>query len=323
MVKQALVSVIVPVYNVEQYLDQCVQTICNQDYDNLEIILVDDGSADSSGMMCDQWNIRDNRIKVIHKANGGLSDARNTGIKNARGEYLCFIDSDDLVTKDLISHLYQIINEYNAGISACGIAHLYEAHELTIKPEWQTRLLTADDAICEMLYQTTFLVPACGKLYRRSCFEGVSFPVGMRFEDAAVMGDLFEAAGKIAVSSKQGYIYRHRANSITTSKFSASDLDIIKIANKYLCRYENSSVNLRHAAVAFAVTSYLRVCLNAPEDEKYSDVVASCEEYIRQHWIEVTTDSHARKKARIGAALFALIGKRIRRIYRRIPRWSA
>lgn len=321
--EQALVSVIVPVYNVEQYLDQCLQSICNQTYKNLEIILVDDGSTDSSGKMCDQWDSRDDRIKVIHKANGGLSDARNTGIESAHGEYFCFVDSDDLVAEDLISHLYQIMNEYGAGISACGIAHLYESRELTIKQGWQVRLLTADEAICEMLYQTSFLVPAWGKLYRRTCFESIRFPVGMRFEDVAIMGDLFDVAGKIAFSSKQGYIYRHRANSITTSRFSPNDLDIVKIVNKYLRCYEGSTSNLQHAAVAFAVTSYLRVCLNAPKDEKYKHVVASCEEYIKHHWTEVALDSHVRKKARIGAVLFALIGTRIRRIYRRIPRWSA
>lgn len=321
--KRALVSVVVPVYNVEQYLDQCVQSICDQSYDNLEIILVDDGSTDSSGKMCDQWGSRDGRIKVIHKSNGGLSDARNVGIKSARGEYLCFIDSDDLVTEDLISHLYQIMNEYSAGIGACGIAHLYDSRELTIKPDWQVRLLTADEAICEMLYQTSFLVPAWGKLYKRECFENIRFPVGMRFEDVAIMGDLFDVAGKIAFSSKQGYIYRHRANSITTSKFSPNDLDIVKIADKYLRRYEEPKSKLQRAAVAFTVTSYLRVCLNAPDDEKYRNVVTDCEEYIKQHWVEVALDSHARKKARIGAALFALIGTRVRRIYRRIPRWNA
>lgn len=320
--KQVLVSVIVPVYNVEQYLDQCVKSILDQDYENLEIILVDDGSTDSSGKMCDQWASRDKRIKVIHKVNGGLSDARNTGLKCAHGDYFCFIDSDDLVSEDFVSYLYQIINDYNVGIAACGIVHFFESRELNSKSDCRVRILTSNEAICEMLYQTSFLVPACGKLYRRTCFDNICFPVGMRFEDAAIMVDLFERAEGIALSAKQGYYYRHRADSITSSKFSPHDLDIIKIANKYLRRFKDSSLDLQRAAVAFSVTSYLRVCLNAPQDEKYKDIISNCEEYIKRHWVEVAMDSHARKKARVGAALFALVGMRVRKIYRRIPRWS-
>ncbi|MBR1540013.1 MAG: glycosyltransferase [Clostridia bacterium] len=117
--EEELISIIVPVYKVEKYLDKCINSIVSQTYKNLEVILVDDGSPDSCGKMCDEWTQKDTRIKVIHKENGGLSDARNFGLDCAKGKYIQFVDSDDYIEKDMIEFLYKNLKENNADISIC------------------------------------------------------------------------------------------------------------------------------------------------------------------------------------------------------------
>lgn len=120
-----MISIIIPVYNVEQYLDKCLQSVINQTYQDIEIILVDDGSSDSSGILCDKWKEKDSRIKVIHKSNGGLSNARNVGIEQANGEYLMFIDSDDIVANDLCKVLFEMLKNNHADISICNATHIF------------------------------------------------------------------------------------------------------------------------------------------------------------------------------------------------------
>ena len=120
------ISIIVPIYNVEQYLDKCVESLVNQTYKNLEIILVDDGTKDKSGEMADLWSIKDDRIKVIHKKNGGLSDARNAGIKIATGEYITFMDSDDYINYRMYEILMNNLEKYNADISVCAVKKVYK-----------------------------------------------------------------------------------------------------------------------------------------------------------------------------------------------------
>ena len=127
-----LISVIVPVYNVEKYLDKCIQSIVDQTYTNLEIILVDDGSPDNSGAICDEWAEKDNRIKVIHKANGGLSDARNAGLDIATGEYIAFVDSDDYIELDFYDKLYNVIKATNCDISICNLRKVYENNNVSV-----------------------------------------------------------------------------------------------------------------------------------------------------------------------------------------------
>lgn len=121
-----MISIIIPVYNVEQYLDKCLQSVIHQTYQDIEIILVDDGSSDNSGILCDKWQEKDSRIKVIHKSNGGVSNARNVAIEQANGEYLMFIDSDDIVSDDLCKVLFEMLKNNNADISICNATHIFD-----------------------------------------------------------------------------------------------------------------------------------------------------------------------------------------------------
>ena len=153
-----LISIVVPVYNVEKYLGTCVESILKQTYSNIEVILVDDGSTDCSGKMCDHYMGQDERIKVIHKKNGGLSDARNKGIIQAEGEYITFIDSDDVVSSDYVEYLYNILEENDGDIAICNPVHCYPNEKIVFEQETFKRVYKAEDAIVEMLYQKSFLV---------------------------------------------------------------------------------------------------------------------------------------------------------------------
>lgn len=223
-----LISVIVPVYNVENYVKKCVWSIQKQTYANLEIILVDDGSTDSSGVICDELRASDERIKVIHKKNGGLSDARNIGIENATGEFLNFVDSDDYLSAECIDTLYKLISKYNADIS---VVRLYKTYtrECNEKSAYEkVKMYTKQDAIREMLYARDFTASACAKLYKRELFESIRFPYGKLSEDVFTIYDVINQAEQIVYSNKIGYYYYTRPGSIINSKFSSRQMDVVE-----------------------------------------------------------------------------------------------
>ena len=226
-VSDPLISVIVPVYNVDKYLSKCIDSIVAQTYSNLEIILVDDGSKDTSGAICDEYEKKDSRIRVIHKENGGLSDARNCGIAAARGDYIGLIDSDDYIDEDMYSTLYKLLAENNAQISMCGLYDVYESIPVEQVSEIRTLCVSRTEAMKMVLEAKTVSVTAVNKLYERSMFDNVKYPVGRTAEDAFVILHLLELADRIAITNERKYYYFHRENSITTRSFSKKDFDAI------------------------------------------------------------------------------------------------
>lgn len=212
-----LISVIVPVYNVEAYIEKCLQSICGQTYHNLEIILVDDGSTDASGTVCDKYAVRDSRIKVVHQPNGGLSVARNTGLEQATGEYLAFVDSDDWIESDMYEFLYRLLIENNADIAIC--SHFVEKpFPIKVKCSQERAIAFTRAQAMEMLVQDRIIRNyVWDKLYKRSLFENISFPQAQWYEDLAIMCKVFHQAHKIAMHSVPKYHYVIRENSITGS----------------------------------------------------------------------------------------------------------
>lgn len=219
------ISVIIPVYKVEAYLDQCVASVVAQSYTNLEIILVDDGSPDRCPQMCDAWAEKDNRIKVIHKTNGGISNARNAGLEIATGDYVAFVDSDDWVDPCMYEKLLAALHKEGADICACNILSCYP----DCQQAWGCSQYTVGDSekILSMLYaDTSYPVSVWNKLYRRELWEDIRFPVGITCgEDAMTTCRLVAAAKKIVQINLPLYFYRIRENSIMTSKFSAKRMD--------------------------------------------------------------------------------------------------
>ncbi|EGO5804879.1 glycosyltransferase, partial [Enterococcus faecalis] len=227
------ISIIVPVYNVEKYLEKCVRSILAQTFTDFELILVDDGSPDSSGAMCDQFAEQDQRVKVIHKENGGLSDARNAGIEIAQGEFLGFVDSDDYIEEDMYELLYTNAIKEQADISACGLYDVYDNRELKID-KYIYRVLDSETALKTFVEGNISNVTVTSKMFKRSLFDNIRFPVGKITEDAFIIVDLVRKSKKIVLDTRQKYFYYHRENSITTNQFSKKDFDTIEAYVKNL-----------------------------------------------------------------------------------------
>lgn len=230
-----LISIIVPVYNVEEYIEKCVNSIINQTYKNIEIILVDDGSKDSSGKICDELKQKDSRIKVIHKENGGLSDARNAGLKIANGDYIGFVDSDDYIKEDMFEILYKLNKEHNADISIVSFYEIYKGKVIGVRDSKKLEELNKIQAIKELLIDTKIQSYAWNKLFKKQLFENIEFPKSKNFEDIATTLLLFEKANKVALLEEPKYYYVRRDNSIIGVRNYKTYKDYLEVIyDKYL-----------------------------------------------------------------------------------------
>lgn len=228
MILKDLVSIIVPIYGVEEYLNQCVDSIVNQTYKNTEIILVDDGSPDKCPEICDAFAKKDKRIKVIHKKNGGLSDARNAGIDYAQGEYLVFIDSDDWIEITMIEHLLSTCKKYDVKLASCARCIMDEDYVSSVAFNGKERVYTAEEALNEVFSGKSMDVAAWDKIYARNLFDGIRFPVGENNEDIAVFYKIIDMAGTVAHTGTVEYCYRNRPGSITKLKYSIDSRKVIE-----------------------------------------------------------------------------------------------
>lgn len=223
------ISIIVPIYKVEKYLKKCIDSIINQTYSNLEIILVDDGSPDNCPNICDEYAKKDNRIIVIHKKNGGLSDARNVGIEQATGKYISFIDSDDYITNDYIEYLYKLITSYDGDVSIILPQIFYDEQDRVIISNKKEIIKVYDSktALLTMLYQKEFDTSAWGKLYKTDLFNDIKFPVGKLYEDISTIYKTFLNSDTIVYSNQKKYYYLKRKDSIMGRSFKEKDMDYI------------------------------------------------------------------------------------------------
>lgn len=249
-----LISVIVPIYKVEKYLSKCIESILKQTYGNLEIILVDDGSPDKCGEICDDYALKDKRIKVIHKQNGGLSSARNVGIDISEGEYIGFVDSDDYIEPYMYEKLYYAIEQNNCRLSVCNINYVFENGKIIPKCDKEKdKVMDFEEAITEMNTYRIFDMGAWSKLYHKDLFKTIRFPIGKLSEDFFVMPQIFDLAQKIVYISTPCYNYLQRQNSITKSK--KINYDFIEAAFKQMnfldVKYPQLKV-LSHTAYASA-----------------------------------------------------------------------
>lgn len=215
-----LVSIVVPVYNVEKYLKKSIESILNQTYKNVEILLVDDGSTDSSGQICDSFSKVDPRIRVFHKANGGLSDARNFGIEQMKGQYVAFIDSDDYISKDYVWKLYSSIKNNDSEVSICSFSLVDEKGE-KIKDELLDSgevCLSGKQILEKVLTADGYrYVVAWNKLYRSTLFEKFQFKIGKLYEDEFLNYPLFWECQKVSIVEEPLYLYVQREGSIVQS----------------------------------------------------------------------------------------------------------
>lgn len=251
-----MVSVIVPVYKVEPYLEQCISSITKQTYQNLEILLVDDGSPDKCGAICDRWAKQDARIRVIHKENGGLSAARNAGLEKAQGEYLCFVDSDDYLEKDMIDRLLKALTVNHAQISACNFAFKDEAegadapgtqrfepyqinHEMLLSGRETMRLMDRGKYI--------FSEAIWNKMYKREIFTSLRFPEGKIHEDEFLFHKILYPLERVVCIPYVGYHYRRRPGSIMEQDRRPGDyLEALIARCEYLIAHEEQTLTLEN-----------------------------------------------------------------------------
>ena len=267
------VTVIIPVYNVEKYLEECVDSVINQSYTNLEIIIVDDGSTDLSGELCDDLATKDSRIKVIHKKNGGLSDARNVAIDICTGEYISFVDSDDYVSEYFVEIMLELAIKNNCEISAIyGGEDFWDEEEYRPQlavdsSDYHCQIMKASKALELMLYQK-IATGAPFKLYKKEIFDGIKFPVGYYYEDVATTYKTFEKASCIAVINSKLYAYRKRKDSIIRQKFNDKKLSALKIYREVVDDECINTLGLRNAAISRTFAMVYSVFLQVPSNNK-------------------------------------------------------
>ena len=294
-----LISIIVPCYNVEQYLPKCVESILNQSYRNLEIWLVDDGSPDNCGQICDEYAKNESRIRVIHKSNGGLSDARNVAIDQAKGEWITFVDSDDYIAADYIETLYLLVEKYNCEVAVAGHSIFRENKEpLCTRTQLVEEKIPPLYAVEQMFYQEKFDNSAWAKLYHRRLFEsGIRYPKGLIYEDLATTYLLMLKSNGVAYTNKIIYYYLLRESSIEgeyNPKKLKSGLAVTALmdANSDLLKPIEKAYRCRKLSLFF------HLIIPAPNN---AEGRASMVFFIRKNRWKVLVDNKARKKARFAA----------------------
>ncbi|MGM9568215.1 MAG: glycosyltransferase [Clostridia bacterium] len=295
------ISVIVPVYKVEKYLHRCVDSILNQTFTDLEIILVDDGSPDRCGEICDEYARKDSRVRVIHKENGGVSDARNAGLKVVKGRFIGFVDSDDFIEPEMYAVLYQMIQKENADIAVCGVYNCFGSKRTAQYSGKETFVCDGKNALAVTLEGKKMPASLCNKLYRNEIFQDRAFLKDKTYEDAFFLPSLFLAADKVVTTTEPYYNYWHRSNSITTSSYSEVTWDVID-AYKYTCeQVEKYCPELADIAqfrlywAYFIVLDHMLLVPNYKTLEKYPEVVR----FLKQNWRKVFHCRLFRKGRRI------------------------
>lgn len=291
--KEPLISVIVPVYNVKDYLRKCLDSICSQTYRNLDIIIIDDGSTDGSGEICDEYATKDPRIKVLHKENGGQSVARNRGLDIAKGDYIAFVDSDDWLESEMYQDLYDNIVRYDADISMCSYIQHYPGRERAKRDSDKTFVWTGREAIRQLIKGKRVTSFLWDKLYRQSKFDGLRFPEGKIFEDAAVVYRLFARSGRVSLVEKPFYHYITRPGSTMNQKFYKAERNLIafnvfKDRADYLYDFDKSlwrmSLNIvAHKGIQLVERSFLDTANQKKEAEIRSYVITELAKLKRRH----------------------------------------
>lgn len=325
MEHRVLVSVIVPCYNIETYLERCVDSIRRQTCRDLEILLVDDGSTDATGAICDRFAALDGRIRVFHKENGGSSSARNLGIDNARGQWLGFVDSDDWIEPEMYESLLRTAEERGARIvqaSRDEIGENGEKYPDVCPPPEQLTVCPARDFLRELLLHRGDC-SFCTKLVKRELFEGRRFPEGKLNEDFFLLVNMLPEAGEICILPRQMYHVFYRSGSNTRKKdpedFSRVFLDIVDNADFVEGLVGRKYPELRTEAVRFALYQRLDYLLHIPVSRmtEADDFYVRVKKYLKSHVKDTMTNPYLTAKNRVYLLLLTMAPKTVRQLHAR------
>lgn len=299
-----LISVIVPIYNMEKYLNKCVDSILNQTYSNMEILLIDDGSTDLSPKICDEYMKTDSRIKVFHKKNGGLSDAKNFGIKKASGKYVAFVDSDDWIENNMYENMYYKLKDTKSNIVVCGRYIEYENGE---KKEWYNKneiIMNKEQSLIYLNSFYNFDMSSCDKLYEKSLFDNIEFPYGKKCEDAYTTYLLFNKADRVTYIPKCFYHYFQRSGSISRNE--KINMDYIYAAEKQLKFFITKYPHLIYIAetnYAFSVKSIFQVSVE--RKLQLTDEFNLKRKEVKKYYKSILNNKYITMKKKLTYILFA------------------
>lgn len=298
-----LISVIVPIYKVEKYLCKCVDSIINQTYKNLEIILVDDGSPDNCGAICDDYAKKDSRITVVHKENGGLSDARNAGMKIATGEYVSFIDSDDYISEDFIETLYNISVNENSDIVECNLYRFREQDIIEVSESpLKNETFETEKALAMLIQENEFHQHVWNKLYKSDIALKVPFEKGKLNEDEFWTYQIFGQAKKVSKVNKEMYFYLQRETSIMGNNYNLRRLDALEaklnrqkyIEDKFSEISTISKIDL-YGTVMFAYQSVLKF-MSGTDKKRAKSIIKKYRKKSKLSFSEIKTINNSSRK---------------------------
>lgn len=312
-----LVSVIVPIYKVEPYLRACVDSILNQTYPNVEVILVDDGSPDDCPAICDEYAANNVSVSVLHQCNGGLSAARNNGLALSQGEYVTFVDSDDWLSPTMVERCMQLINMHDA--DACGVIFMrsYADHNVpnpcySLEPE----CYTSKEALGRYLFNTNMTVCVCGKVWKRSLWDTIRCPTGILHEDQYTTYRLLDRATKVVFDPEPLYFYRQRVGSIGHSTFSARSYDLLKGIDAQYSFISRKYPDIEKS-IGTACSFWYAVFVNMMIRSDYRDARAAirCKEFVRQHIQSILQTPYLSPIRKVQLLLFSLSLKLYAAVY--------
>lgn len=314
------ISVIVPVYNVEKYIKQCIESIMAQTYKNLEIILINDGTKDNSGIICDNYAKKDSRIKVIHQKNMGLSGARNTGLKNSTGNFITFVDSDDFIDNKMFETMLIILKKYNTDIVECGTIFCNESGkyigENTLN---KIKIYKNEYQIGELLMNRDITTTSWGKLYKKELFKNFEFPLGKYHEDIFTTYKLLHFSKKTIVLNQGFYHYRQVNGSIMNSNFNLKHLDAIEATverNKFIEKYYPQYRKYDYANIVYSCCKvYEKIILSNFYDEK---VIKNLQKLISKYLIYFLIYSKSKQSTKIFSIICFVNMKLCKKIYKKL-----
>ena len=264
------VSIIVPIYNVEKYIFECVDSLINQTYKDIEIILVDDASPDNCPQICEDYASKDERIKVIHKPNGGLSDARNAGLEIATGDYVMFVDSDDYIVDNTVEELMLMIERGGVSIASC--SYSADASALTREFNEKYEVVSAKEALKSIFSEKNLNTSASMKIFATELFDGVRFPVGKIYEDYATIYKVVHKSGGVAYNGDKKYYYRPNPASITGGQFYKKQMQYFEMSDQVMSfvlkEYPEFKKHVDNRAVHMAIYFYKRISESAFDDKE-------------------------------------------------------
>ena len=308
------VAIIIPVYNAEEFLKYSVESVLNQTYSNLEVILVNDGSKDSSGLLCDEYAEKDNRVKVIHVDNGGQSRARNIGVKNATANWIMFLDSDDYYEKKAVEYLISLRDKFNTDMAATTVVEVrsYNVKDSVERVDLKdATLLNRETALEEMFYGNIVGTSPVGKLYKKEIVESYPFPEGVIYEDLAIAYEHINACENIAIGKHNLYKYYRRVGSTVNSKFNPKILDFFKAMDcnfNYVERDFPNNSNMRKAVNSRYVLNGLHV-VNAMLKSNMTKDLKKQRKDFSKYWKDVLKNPRVIAKNKVKYTLFIMSPK--------------